>query len=90
MTLAHRKYRLIKLITDLTDETLLQKLEQLLVSENEQDKLLFQSLQPMREKLDIEDLAVEQDYTHPESEEIEEIIKEADIQEPIEKLLKMI
>lgn len=90
MTLELRKYKLIKLITDLNDEATLAKVEQLLHSNDEQDQQLLNLIKPIKETLDIEALMKEQNYSHPTSTELDEIIREADIEEPIEELLEMI
>ena len=44
----------------------------------------------MREELDIEQLKLEQNYKGFNKEEVDQLIKEIDIQEPIEDLLRMV
>jgi len=90
MTLELRKYHLIKLITDLNDAEILNKVELLLHSNDNQDQLLLNLIKPIKETLDIEALMNEQNYQHPSPGELDEIMKEADIKEPIEELLEMI
>jgi len=90
MALEARKYRLIKLITNLDDELLISKLEGLLDELNEEDKILLNLSKPIREKLDIEELIKEQNYKHPSKELLNRIIEEANIEESIENLLEMI
>jgi hypothetical protein len=90
MTLELRKYHLIKLITDLNDAEILNKVELLLHSNDNQDQLLLNLIKPIKETLDIEALMKEQNYQHPSQGELDEIMKEADIEEPIEELLEMI
>ncbi len=54
------------------------------------DDLLMKLRKSIQEKLDVKELMKEQNYQHPTREELEAIMKEADIQEPIEVLLEMI
>ncbi len=90
MTLESRKFRLIQLITGLDNEFIISKLESLIVQLSKEDQLLFKLSQPMKERLDINELIEKQGYKPPTKEEIDALIKEADIQEPIEELLEMI
>lgn len=88
MTLELRKYHLIKLITDLNDETILSKIEGLLHSEDEQDLALLALIKPLKDTLDIEELMKAQNYQHPLPGELDKIMKEAAIEEGIEELLE--
>lgn len=90
MTLESRKFRLIQLITGLDNEFIISKLESLIVQLSKEDQLLFKLSQPMKERLDINELIEKQGYKPSTKEEIDALIKEADIQEPIEELLEMI
>lgn len=90
MALELRKYKLIKLITDLNDEATLAKVKQLLHSNDEQDQQLLHLINPIKETLDIETLMKEQNYQHPTQAELDEIIREAHIEEPIEELLEAV
>ena len=45
---------------------------------------------PIKEKLDLEEIKREQNFEEVDKEEIAALIKEADIQEPIEELLQMV
>lgn len=53
-------------------------------------KYSYNIAKPLRDELRVEDLISEQNYKHPKSGELEEIIKEANIEESIEDLLEMI
>ena len=90
MTLEARKFRLIKLITGLDNELIIEKLEELLDQLDDEDKLLFRLSKPIKDRLDIEQLIKEQNFKHPTKEELDSIMEEAAIEEPIEDLLKMI
>lgn len=90
MILELRKYNLVKFILSLNNEQLISKLEKLISQEKEDELSLMKLAKPMRNKLDIEQLMKEQDYKHPTKEELDSIIKKADIKESIEDLLQMI
>ena len=90
MTLDTRKYKLIEMITGLEDEELLAKMEKLLKSGDEGDRVLLKMVSPVKKHLDLDELNKEKNYKNPTQEEIDAIMIEADIQEPIEDLLKMI
>lgn len=90
MTVEAKKYKLIEKITDLQDEEVLNKLEILLGEHSKGNLILMEIVKPVREKFDIEQLKKEQNYQGFDKEEVDRLIKEIDIQEPIEELLKMV
>jgi hypothetical protein len=90
MTVEAKKYKLIEKITDLQDEDVLNKLEILLGEYSKGNLILMEIVKPVREKFDIEQLKKEQNYQGFDKEEVDRLIKEIDIQEPIEELLKMV
>lgn len=90
MTAETRKYKLIQRIGEVQDELILKKIEDLLNQLSEDNRVLASLNKPMKEKLDIEELMRAQNYQHPTKQELDEIIKEADIKESIEDLLEMI
>lgn len=90
MTVDAKKYRLIEKITDLQDEEVLNKLDFILGEYSKGNLILMEIIKPMREKSDIEQLKKEQNYQGFNKEEVDRLIKEIDIQEPIEELLEMI
>lgn len=90
MTLDLRKYRLLKMIVDSTDENLVGRLESVMYNEQLNDPILKELSQPVKDKLDLDTLMIEQGFKHPTKEELDEIIEEADIQEPIEELIQLI
>ncbi|MCI5094196.1 MULTISPECIES: hypothetical protein [Phaeodactylibacter] len=90
MTVETKKYKLIEKITSLQDEEVLNKLELLLKEYSSGNAILMEIVKPMREELDIEQLKLEQNYKGFNKEEVDQLIKEIDIQEPIEDLLRMV
>ena len=90
MTVETKKYKLIEKITSLQDEEVLNKLELVLNEYSRGNLILMEIVKPIREKLDIEQLKKEQNYQGFDKEEVDRLIKEIDLQEPIEELLKMI
>ena len=90
MTLEFRKINLIKLILGLDNELIFSKIENVLNQDEDGDLGLMNLMKPMRENLAIEELIREQNYMNPTEEELEKIISEVKIEEPIEELLKMI
>jgi signal recognition particle GTPase len=90
MTVETKKYKLIEKITSLQDEEVLNKLELLLKEYSSGNAILMEIVKPMREELDIEKLKLEQNYKGFNKEEVDQLIKEIDIQEPIEDLLRMV
>lgn len=90
MTVETKKYKLIEKITSLQDEEVLNKLELVLDEYSRGNLILMEIVKPIREKLDIEQLKKEQNYQGFDKEEVDRLIKEIDLQEPIEELLKMI
>ncbi|MCB0596679.1 MAG: hypothetical protein H6557_01015 [Lewinellaceae bacterium] len=90
MTVETKKYKLIERITSLQDEEVLNKLELVLNEYSRGNLILMEIVKPIREKLDIEQLKKEQNYQGFDKEEVDRLIKEIDLQEPIEELLEMI
>lgn len=90
MTLELRKYRIIKSITESTDEKIVGQIESIIEGINSSTELLNKLSSSTKEKLDLDKLMKEQNYVHPTKEELEQIIEDAAIEEPIEELLKMI
>ncbi len=91
-TLESRKINLIVKITKLDDETALRELEntvEIVESRQTEKKLeiLRKLARPIREKTDIEQIKKEQNWNGVDREEFDRLIKEMDIQEPLEQLL---
>ena len=85
------KQELISQISVLTDATVLAQLARIL-NQNapKTDAALTKLTKPRRKTLDIEQLKKEQNFTEFNRPRFDQLIKELDIQEPIEQLLKMI
>jgi len=93
MTLQARKYKLIQKITNSNNEELIIQLEKVInkkiVSQIKDDTLSKLSVS-IEDELDIHKLIEEQGFKNPTKEELDEIIKRANITEPIDELLDMI
>jgi hypothetical protein len=92
MTIEGKKLYLIRKIMEISDESVIDQLDGLIGKQPEEDKdwILRQLNKPIKEKLDLEEVKREQNFEEVNKEEIETLIKEADIQEPIEELLQMV
>ncbi len=92
MTIEGKKLYLIRKIMEISDESVIDQLDELIEKQPEGDKdwILRQLNKPIKEKLDLEEVKREQNFEEIDKEEIEALIKEADIQEPIEELLQMV
>lgn len=85
------KLELISQITALNDATVLAQLARVLKQNAPKtDAALIKLTKPRRKTLDIEQLKKEQHFTEFNRPRFDQLIKELDIQEPIEQLLKMI
>lgn len=92
MTIEGKKLYLIRRIMEISDELVINQLDELIDNQpEEEDKswILRQLNKPIKEKLDLEEIKREQNFEEVDKEEIDALIKEADIQEPIEELLQM-
>lgn len=90
MTVEARKYQLINTITRIQDNTKLEEVESAINEILDEGNLALKKIAvPMRKKLDIEELAMEQNYKAPSKKKMDKLIRELDITEPIEELLKM-
>ena len=92
MPLEALKLELIRKIMDEQDESRLHAVEATLAAahQSDQEELLRRIAKPTRRKLDIEELKREQNYSEPNQERLEYLIKEMAVEEPLEELLKMI
>lgn len=92
MTIEGKKLYLIRKIMEISDESVIDQLDELIGKQPEEDKdwILRQLNKPIKEKLDLEEIKREQNFEEVDKEEIEALIKEADIQEPMEELLRMV
>jgi hypothetical protein len=92
MQLEALKLDMIRKIMDEQDESRLHAVEATLAAahQSDQEELLRRIAKPTRRKLDIEELKREQNYSEPNQERLEYLIKELAVEEPLEELLKMI
>lgn len=90
MTAEIKKIKLIKQIADLQDEEVLKKVELLLDNSDRLDSVFESLLKPIEDKIDIEQLKKEQNYQGFDKKEVDRLIKEIDLQEPLEDLINMI
>lgn len=92
MTIEGKKLYLIRKIMEINDESVIDQIDGILGKqpEDEKDWILWHLNKPIKEKLDLEEVKRGQNFQDVDKEEIEALIKEADIQEPIEELLQMV
>ena len=90
MTLEAKKLDLITKITLVESEALLSKLEVFFDQIQDKELLLKALSAPIRKKTDLNAIIKEQNYTGFSRKEFDKLIKEIDIQEPVEELIKMI
>ena len=89
-----RKYELISQVMRIEKEQNVLKIEDFFaklfykpVSQKKYDEEIFK---PMRENITIEEMVKEQNYKGFDRDEFDKLIKELDIQEPIEELLNQL
>ena len=84
-----KKLQLIKQITEIEDQTLVDQLEQILHS-SYQRTVLAAITSPIQQEFDLEKIKEAQNFRPIDKEEFNRLVQEADIQEPIEDLLEML
>lgn len=90
MTTEARKYQLIEQITAIDDIVLLSRIKAIIDNYKTEGNSLLKFAKPIEEKIDLEKLRKEQNYAGFDKAEIEKLIEEIDLQEPIEELLESI
>ncbi|MBP8239929.1 MAG: hypothetical protein KAX50_08210 [Saprospiraceae bacterium] len=92
MQLEALKLDMIRKIMDEQDVSRLEAINATLSQSHQSDReeILHRIAKPTRRKLDIEELKREQNYSEPNQERLEYLIKELAVEEPLEELLKMI
>ncbi len=92
MGIETKKKNIMSLISSISDEKLIDEIEAKIV--HLVPKLKNDDLQKYQTKIvdifDLDQLKKDQNYVSPNLSDIEKLIAEADIQEPIDELLKMI
>ena len=91
-TLDRRKIELIVQITNLDNEEAVRQVENFVGFLNQQPtaeqlEMIKKVAKPIRKKLNVADLIREQNWKPIDREEFDSLIKEIDIQEPLEQLL---
>ena len=90
MTLEAKKLDLITKITLVESEALLSKLEVFFDQIQDKELLLKALSAPIRKKTDLNAIIKEQNYSGFNRKKFDKLIKEIDIQEPVEELIKML
>ncbi|HKK65207.1 MAG TPA: hypothetical protein VJ967_05065 [Clostridia bacterium] len=92
MTIETKKLHIIKRIMEIEDTSIINKIDELIGERPEKDihSILRKMSKPMEQTIDIEKVKKEQNFQPIDKDEIDRLIKEADIQEPIEELLEML
>lgn len=84
-----RKIKLINAISLLDNAKIVEKVEQLLLTEivAAQNKALEALLQPIDEKTDLNKILIEQQYAGPDRKRFAKFVKALKIEEPVEQLV---
>jgi hypothetical protein len=85
-----KKQHLIEEIKEISDDNLLLDLERLIQQWKAENAALLRLVKPRRKTLDMDELKKEQNYKGFDKNLFKSLIKDLDIQEPIEELVKMI
>lgn len=88
--LAERKLQILQAVMATQDERTLAALEDALHKMNLQEEALKRLVKPVRKKTDLEQIIKEQNWKPIDRAEWDHLVKELDIQEPVEDLLKML
>lgn len=84
------KKHILQEIDEITDDSLLLDLDRLIQQWKAENAMLLKMIKPRAKTLDIEVLKKEQGFTQFDKVKFKTLIKELDIQEPIEELIAMI
>lgn len=85
-----KKLQLIKQIAEIEDQALIDQLEDVLSTSGQAEELLVKIASPIEKEFDLEKVKAKQNFQPVNKDEIDRLIQEADIQEPIEELLAML
>lgn len=89
-SIAERKYHLIQLISSIENEKVLAQIQEKLEEIRRKEELIAQITRPMKKTLDVEEMKREQNWKPIDREEWDRLVKDLDIQEPIEELLALL
>lgn len=87
MTIEALKYELLAKIVSIQSETDLKRVKEMLDSLSEDNALLYRMVKPVREKITVEDMIKEQNYTGFDRNAFDKLVSEMDVTDPIEELL---
>ncbi len=90
MSLEAQKLDLINKITLVESEELLSELQVLFNQWQDKELFLKSLVAPVRKKTDLDEIIKAQNYKGFNRKEFDKLVKEIDIQEPVEELIKMI
>ena len=89
MSIEALKYEIFTQLMTIHDATILQKVKELLENISKENELLYRIFKPMREKITVEDLIREQNYKGFDRDTFDKLVKDLNIQDPIEDLLAL-
>ena len=87
MTIEKLKYEIFAEIVKTNDEAILNTIKEMLQKVSSENDLFNRIVKPTRKTITVEDMIREQNYKGFDKEKVDELIKEMDIQDPIEELL---
>ena len=87
MTIEKLKYEILAEIVKTNDEAILNSIKEMLLKVTSDNDLFNRVVKPTREKITVEDLIREQNYKGIDRARFNKLVKELDIQDPIEELL---
>ena len=85
-----KKLQLIKQIAEIEDQALIDQREDIINASSQTKELLANIASPIKKEFDLERIKKEQNFQPIDRDEVNRLIQEADIQEPIEELLAML
>ena len=87
MTIEKLKYEILAEIVKTNDEAILNSIKEMLQKVSSDNDLFNRIVKPTREKITVEDLIREQNHKGFDRTRFDKLVKELDIQDPIEELL---
>ncbi|MGB3849511.1 MAG: hypothetical protein WA958_06050 [Tunicatimonas sp.] len=90
MAIETKRRQILERVSDISDSELLDTIGSIIDNYQPTDTDLERLSKPMRETLDVEQLKIEQGYRGFNQSRTDRLIKEINLQEPLEELLAMI
>ena len=87
MTIEKLKYEILAEIVKTNDEAILNSIKEMLKKVSSENDLFNRIVKPIRKTITVEDMIREQNYKGFDREGFDKLVKELDIQDPIEELL---